>query len=208
MRSTLKTLANLAATLVVLPSFALYTMARLLIGAERAFPGWAQAYGLVPGLVGIYVRRAFYRLVFPRCADDVTLCFGCIFSHPTAELGHNVYVGPYSCLGDVTLEDDVLIGSQVSIINGGGQHGIGRLDLPIREQPGVFPRVKIGRDSWIGERSVILANVGRQCVVAAGSVVTRPLPDFAIVAPIPAKIVRFRQEESIAPHSTPPAEAG
>ena len=88
-------------------------------------------------------------------------------------------------MGDVTLEDDVLLSSHVSIINGGGQHGIDRLEVPIREQPGTLPRVTIGRDSWIGDRSVVMADVGRHCVIGAGSVVTKPIPDYAIALGVP-----------------------
>ena len=125
-------------------------------GGEKAFVGWAQAFSLLPGLTGVYLRRAFYRLVLPRCEPDCCLCFGTLFSHPTAEIGRNVYVGIHGCLGDVTLEDDVLLGSHVSVINGGGQHGIDRLDLPIRDQPGTFPRVTIGhtRGSATGRSSL------------------------------------------------------
>src|SRR5208282_3832763 len=103
----------------------------------------------------------------------------------------------YGCLGDVTLEDDVLLGSRVSIINGGGQHGIARLDVPIREQPGVWMRVTVGRDSWIGEGAIVLADVGKHCVIAAGSVVTKPIPDYAIAAGVPAKVIRFRSEKGV-----------
>jgi acetyltransferase-like isoleucine patch superfamily enzyme len=140
----------------------------------------------------VYLRRAFYSLVFPRCGADCCLGFGTVFSHPTAEVGRTVYVGPYGCLGEVTLEDDVLIGSHVSITNGAAQHGTERLDIPIREQPGVWPRVTIGRDTWIGDRAVVLADVGRHCVIGAGSVVTRPVPDYAIAVGVPAKVVRYR----------------
>src|SRR5262249_30475419 len=110
----------------------------------------------------------------------------------TTQLGRNVYVGPYCCLGDVTLEDDVLLGSQVSIMNGSAQHGIERLDIPIREQPGIWPRVTIGRDSSIGDRAVIMADVGAHCAIGAGSVVTKPIPDYAIAVGVPAKVIRYR----------------
>jgi acetyltransferase-like isoleucine patch superfamily enzyme len=139
------------------------------------------------------LRRAFYRLVLTRCASGSWIGFGTVFSHPTASVGRDVYVGVYCCLGDITLEDDVLLGSHVSIMNGGGQHGIGRLDVPIREQPGIFVRVTIGRDSWIGDRAVVLADVGKYCVVGAGSVVTKPLPDYAVVLGSPARVVRYRE---------------
>ncbi len=97
-------------------------------------------------------------------------------------------------IGDVTLEDDVLLGSHVSVINGNRQHGIERLDVPIREQPGEYPRVTIGRDSWIGDRSIVMANVGKHCVIGAGSVVTKPIPDYAIAFGNPACVVRYRAE--------------
>ena len=98
----------------------------------------------------------------------------------------------FARLGDVSLRRDVLIASHVSIANGKSQHGIDRLDTPIREQPGVWSRVTIGEDSWIGDRAVVLADVGRHCVIGAGSVVTKPVPDYAIAAGVPARVIRFR----------------
>jgi acetyltransferase-like isoleucine patch superfamily enzyme len=95
----------------------------------------------------------------------------------------------------VTLEDDVLLGSHVSAMNGSARHGIDRLDVPIREQPGAWLRVTIGRDSWVGDRAIIMADVGKQCVIGAGSAVTRPLPDYAIAVGSPAKVVRFRKRQ-------------
>ena len=128
---------------------------------------------LVPGLTGVYVRRAFYRLVLARCGNDACIGFGTPISHPTASIGHKVYVGPFCCLGDVTLEDDVLLGSMFRS-PWLRQHGIDRLDMPVREQPGSWPRVTIGQDSWIGDRVVVLADVGRHCVIGPGRWVTKP----------------------------------
>jgi virginiamycin A acetyltransferase len=192
----LKGTANAIAFLLVLPAFLLYRLGALVLGAEKAFPGWSQAFSLLPGLTGIYLRRAFYRLTLRRCSADCCLSFGTVFSHPTAEVGRGVYVGLFCMLGDVTLEDDVLLGSHVSVINGGGQHGIDRLDVPIREQPGVYQRVTVGRDTWLGDRSVVLADVGRHCVLGAASVVTRPLPDYAVAVGSPARVLRFRDGAS------------
>jgi virginiamycin A acetyltransferase len=193
MKKLLKRAANALAFLAVFPPFLIFRVGSLVTGPQKAFPGWSQAFSLVPGLVGVYLRRAFYRLVLPRCDADACLSFGTIFSHPTAEVGRTVYVGPYCCLGDVTLEDDVLIGSHVSIANGGTQHGIDRLDIPVREQPGTWPRVTIGRDTWIGDRAVVLADVGKHCVIGAGSVVSNPIPDYAIAVGVPARVVRYRE---------------
>jgi virginiamycin A acetyltransferase len=195
MKTVLKAMANGMALLLVLPCFAAYRVACLLLGPGQAFPGWSQAFSLLPGLTGVYLRRAFYRLVLPRCGKDSCLSFGVVFSHPTAEVGDRVYVGLFCCLGDVTLQDDVLLGSHVSIMNGSGQHGIERLDVPIREQPGVWPRVAIGCDTWIGDRALVMADVGAHCVIGAGSVVTKPIADYAIAVGAPAKVIRHRNRQ-------------
>jgi acetyltransferase-like isoleucine patch superfamily enzyme len=194
MKRVLKAVANGLALAGVLPCVFGFRLSSLLLGPARAFPGWSQLFSLAPGLVGVYLRRAFYSLVLPRCGADCCLSFGTVFSHPTAEVGRGVYVGAYCCLGDVTLEDDVLLGSHVSVTNGSAQHGTARLDVPVREQPGVWPRVTIGRDTWVGDRAVVLADVGRHCVIGAGSVVTKPIPDYAVAVGVPARVIRYRNE--------------
>jgi virginiamycin A acetyltransferase len=194
MKSILKALANGVALILVLPGIGLYRLGSLALGPGEIFPGWSQAFSLLPGLTGAYLRRAFYKRILSRCGIDSFISFGTTFSHPTAAVGHRVYVGAGCCLGDVTLEDDALLGSHVSVMNGSGQHGIERLDIPIREQPGTWPRVTIGRDTWIGDRAIIMADVGKHCVIGAGSVVTKPIPDYAIAIGAPARVVRFRNQ--------------
>lgn len=203
MRSLLKSLATLFAAAVVLPLVALYFAATALVGPKQGFPGWSQGMSLISGLTGQYLRRAFYSWVLPRCGAGSVVSFGTVFSHPTAEIGEHAYVGVFCCLGDVTIEDDALIGSHVSITNGSRQHGTSRLDIPVREQPGEWPRVTIGRDTWVGDRAVIMADVGNHCVVGAGSVVTRPVPDYAIVVGSPARIVGWRKEPPSVPGQGP-----
>ena len=192
MKRLLKQLVEFVAIIAVLPAVVMYRLGSICIGAERAFPGWSQFFSLFPGLTGVFLRRAFYRCILPRCGTDCCLTFGTTISHPTAKIGDRVYVGAGCSLGDIELEDDVLLASHVSVMNGSQQHGIERLDIPIREQPGVFIPVRIGRDSWIGERAIIAADVGQHCVIGAGSVVTKPIPDYAIAVGVPARVIRFR----------------
>lgn len=61
-----------------------------------------------------------------------------------------------------------------------------------------YKPVKIGNDVWIGVRAVILGGVqiGDGAVIGAGAVVTKDVPDFAIVAGVPAKIIRYRFPEN------------
>ena len=130
MKKTAKAVAAVLALVLILPCWLGFLLSSLFLGRGKAFAGWSQAMSLFPGLCGVHLRRAFYKLVLPRCEADCCLSFGVIFSHPTVEIGRSVYVGPFCCIGDVTLEDDVLIASHVSITNGGAQHGIARLDIP------------------------------------------------------------------------------
>lgn len=192
-KAILKITAEAFATLFVLPAWLFYRAGALVAGAERVFPGWSQAMSLLPGLCGVYLRRAFYRLVFPQCGAGTVISFGTVFSHPTARLGRNVYLGVYCSIGDATIGDDALVASHVSIINGGRQHVFDRLDMPIREQNGEFPRVTIGRGAWIGERSVVMADVGQESIVGAGSVVTKPIEAGVIAAGVPCRLIRRRE---------------
>ena len=194
MKTLAKHIVFALALAAVWPAAAWCRLSSKLIGTDRVFPGWSQLFSLMPGLTGVYLRRAFYRQVLPNCGDDAFIGFGTILSHATARIGHRAYVGAYCSIGDITIEDDVLVASHVSVMNGSEQHGTDRLDVPIREQSGRMMPVTIGRDSWIGERAVVAADVGQHCVIGAGAVVTRPIPDYAIAVGVPAKVVRYREE--------------
>ena len=60
-------------------------------------------------------------------------------------------------------------------------------------------KVKIGNDVWLGTHCIILGNVnvGNGAVVAAGAVVTKDVPPYAIVGGVPAKIIKYRFSEDI-----------
>jgi acetyltransferase-like isoleucine patch superfamily enzyme len=47
--------------------------------------------------------------------------------------------------------------------------------------------------AWIGSPAVVLAAVGRHAVIGAGAVVTKPIPDFAVAAGVPAVTIRDRR---------------
>jgi virginiamycin A acetyltransferase len=196
MKRSLKILVRGLALLLVAPALIVYWLSTLVIGKEKSFPGFAQAFALIPGISGQYLRHAFYSVALRRLGKDSCVTFGTLFSHATAQLGNDVYIGASCSIGDVTIGDDVLIASHVSIMNGSQQHGIERLDIPIREQPGTFQHVTIGTGSWIGERAIVSADIGQHCVIGAGAVVTKPIPDYAIAVGVPAKVVRFRTDES------------
>ena len=125
---------------------------------------------------------------------------------------HQIDIGMYSCGGCFDLTDirpHVKIGRYCSFA--GGVH-IVNVNHPIthksshpffyhpyygyvKEDPRLRTRIEIGNDVWIGQNAIILSGVSRVgdgAVVGAGAIVTKDVPDFAIVAGNPAKIIRYR----------------
>jgi acetyltransferase-like isoleucine patch superfamily enzyme len=96
-----------------------------------------------------------------------------VIGHQRIEIGDDVYTGPYVYITDQN-------------------HGYADPDIPIGKQFPVNDPVSIGAGSWLGTGAVILpgAQIGRNVVVAAGSVVRGVVPDHCVVAGVPARIVR------------------
>jgi len=197
MRTIAKSTLRLLSLLVVLPALLAYRAHAAICGSDDAFPGWSQLFSLFPGKTGQFLRHSFYRCTAVQCADDVCIGFGSIFACARISIGHTSYVGNYCSLGEITIENDVLIGSHVSIMNGCHQHGTERLEIPIREQPGMSMPVTIGEGSWIGERAIITADVGKHCIIGTGSLVLDPIPDYAIAVGTPARIIGDRRDREV-----------
>ena len=195
MKRFIKHLLNAFAAVVVFPAVCVFRLQAAVAGADRVFSSWSQLFSLIPGLTGVYLRHAFLRLTTKGCGEDACVSFGTLFSHPGVSLGKTVYIGNYCSIGDVTIEDDVLIASHVSIMNGCRQHGTERLDIPVREQAGHYEAVTIGRDSWIGERATVAASIGRHCIIGAGALVLSPVPDYCIAVGVPARVIRDRRQQ-------------
>ena len=191
-RETVKTLARGAATIVAAPALLSYGVRAAIIGRDRALEGSTQALAWMPGLLGQYVRRAFLMRVLARCHHTAVIEFGTIFSQAGARLDENAYVGPRCHLGLVHIERDALLAGGVHVPSGGRSHGIDDVRVAIRDQPGSPSRVRIGAGAWIGTAAIVMADVGRDSVVGAGAVVTRPVPDRVVAAGVPARVVKRR----------------
>lgn len=160
---------------------------------DRALQGSTQRLARVPGVHGEYLRRAFLSRAIAACHPTATISYGTIFSSTAASIDAFVYVGARCHLGFVRLERDVLLGDGVQVPSGARVHGTDDPLVPIREQSGRREEVRIGEGTWIGSGAIVLASVGRHCVVGAGSIVTKPLPDFVVAAGVPARVIRSRQ---------------
>ncbi len=89
-----------------------------------------------------------------------------------------------------------MIGSNVDVLSGRHQHAIGGTDRPIKDQTRSFIGLRILRGCWLGNSSVVMADVGQGAVIGAGSVVVTPIPDWAVAVGNPAVVKYFRNEES------------
>jgi acetyltransferase-like isoleucine patch superfamily enzyme len=195
-REAVKASARLMALVLVIPSLVSYWVRALAFGRDRALEGSTQTLSLVPGIAGQYLRRAFLSRTIAHCATSATIEFGTTLSQAGARIDDCVYVGPRCHLGLVHLERDVLLAAGVHVPSGAHTHGMDP-SRPIREQAPSRRLVRVGAGSWIGSAAVILADVGRDTIVGAGSVVTRALPDQVVAAGVPARVIRSRQQPGV-----------
>lgn len=112
------------------------------------------------------------------------------------EIGKNVRIGK-NVLCEVCvplkIDDDVWISEDAKIFN--HAHEINSIDLKETQSIKFTPYMEIGKDAWIGSGAIILPKVqkiGEGSIVAAGAVVTKDVPDYAVVAGNPAKIIKYR----------------
>lgn len=56
--------------------------------------------------------------------------------------------------------------------------------------PPTLNPIHIGKNSWIGANAIIMANVGSETVIGAGSVVNKPIPDKTVAVGSPAKVIK------------------
>lgn len=120
--------------------------------------------------------------------------------------GHHVQLGPHCHVSaDIHFGNYVLCASHVSFI-GKNEHKYDYSGVSIWESPRGYDKPTIvGNDVWIGHGAIILGGVriGNGAIIAAGSVVTRDVPDMTIVGGNPAKLIhkRFNSEECIEIHT-------
>lgn len=100
----------------------------------------------------------------------------------------------FASVAGITIGAATIIGANCYL--GGGRYNHDQLEPAIMDQ-GVYSRgeIVVGEKSWIGSGAVILDGVRIGCgvIVGAGSVVTKNIPDYAVVAGVPAKIIRMRE---------------
>ena len=121
-------------------------------------------------------------------------------------IGDYTYIGEYCSIPNAKIGKFCSIGARCSI--GGWQHDYYRETTSPRVYREVLEegyieqrlQVTIGNDVWVGYGVIITSNchnIGNGAVLAAGSVVTKDVPPYAVVAGCPARIIKYRFDEEI-----------
>lgn len=176
-----------AALAAASPLIALAWLEKRLGGGEGVFAGLAQLVALAPGSIGCYLRAAYYYGTLDACSWETRLGFGTVINHRGAHVAATVSSGLYCVIGHAHVGPGVRMASHVSIPSGKRQHLAEDGSLSDETH---FDDVSIGAGCWVGEGAIILADVGAETIVSAGSVVIKPMPDRAIVGGNPAKVLK------------------
>lgn len=144
------------------------------------------------------IRKFCGKCMFDRCGKNVNIEHGAFFaSGREIEIGDNSGLG-LNCrvAGPLSIGNDVMMAPNVSIVT--QNHKISDLTVPMRLQTAPKEKVTIGNDVWIGASVIILpgVTVGNGCVLAGGAVVTKNVPDYAIVGGNPARVIKYRTGEA------------
>jgi acetyltransferase-like isoleucine patch superfamily enzyme len=98
-----------------------------------------------------------------------------------------------TCFRRIEIGRECIIADKTMMID--FDHGVVDVERPIRAQ-GIYKRpVSVGHNCWIGYGACILrgVKVGNNCVIGTNSVVTKDVPDNAVIGGVPAKVLRMRE---------------
>lgn len=152
------------------------------------------------------LRYIICRPIFLHCGKEVNIETGAYFGR-----GNTISIGDYSGIGRnsrlyqcTTIGAHVMMGTDVLIVTDNHEFLSTEVLMTQQGHQPIDP-VKIGDDVWIGSKAIILPGVciGSGVIIGAGSVVTKDVPDWAVVGGNPARIIRYRksgEERQLNPH--------
>jgi maltose O-acetyltransferase len=168
--------------------FGYYLFARHLPGSDLPY-----------SLGSKYIRRFFAKGMLKSCGKGVNIEHGAFFGS-----GREIEIGDYSGIGlncrisgPLKIGRDVMMAPGVMIFT--QNHGADDISIPMRLQTAPKRGVVIGDNVWIGANALIMpgVTVGSGAIIAGGAVVTKDVPDFAIVGGNPARVIKYRHSQAV-----------
>jgi len=147
------------------------------------------------GKISQYIRYCLVKIIFKKCGTNVNVERKAYFQNGfNIEIGNNSGIGINANISnDTIIGDNVLMGQDVIIFS--NTHNFTKRDLLIKEQGYESSKpVIIENDVWIGARVIILGGVRVKvgAVIGAGSVVTKDVEAYTVVAGVPARVIKHR----------------
>jgi maltose O-acetyltransferase len=146
------------------------------------------------GSIGKKTRYFCCKYLFVKCGIDVNIEHGAEFNDGSLiEIGDHSGLGINSQIGSVKIGKYVMMGPEVMIIS--LSHRYSDLNKPMRFQGrNEHKPIVIEDDVWIGARAIILPGriIRKGAIIGAGAVITKDVPEYAIVGGNPARILKYR----------------
>lgn len=177
--------------LLAFPLILISWLESLILGreGERIYGDCGEILSVIPTILGSNLRTAFYWATCTSVSRTVSFQFGSWLAHRDNTIAQGVMIGAHTLIGYADIGENTIVGARVSVVSGKYQHGRPAQRVSGKEITEEHVVVKIGRNSWIGQDVVLLANVGDNCTVGAGSVVLRDVANNATVIGNPARKV-------------------
>jgi virginiamycin A acetyltransferase len=189
-RQAVRNVLVFAAVLLTAPLWLAVRIALAAGAKDGGFVTCSQILSVAPGLAGIFLRRGFYRMTLDSCSLDATVECGTWITHPQLRIANGVYIGGRCNVGMCDIGEATLIADHVNILSGRQQHIFAAANGTITVQGGRLERVCIGRNVWIGCNAVVMADVGDNTVIGAGSVVVKAIPANCVAVGNPCTVKR------------------
>ena len=160
---------------------------------------WLPRSTVPGGIIWRFFRGVVCRPLFLSCGTGVNIEHGAFFGS-----GHTISIGSNSGIGinarieqRTTIGADVMMGEEVMIFTRNHQTASAHIPMAAQGFEDYQP-VSIGDDVWIGARAIILSGVrvGRGSVIGAGAIVSKDVPEGAVVVGNPARVIRNRYTRS------------
>lgn len=144
------------------------------------------------------LRRFLCKRIFSNCGTDLNVENNAYIGNgKDFKVGNQVGIGTnFKSLNRiVTIGNYLMMAEDVLFL--GGNHVYDDIDTPMMFQGGTTKtELVIADDVWIGARVIVLPgckHIGKGAIIGAGSVVTKDVPDYAIVGGNPARVIRLRR---------------